>query len=158
MDAKPYLDLIAEQFAAVALDAVMIGNAAAAINGAPVTTMDVDFMLEQTPENYRKLAALALRMNCQFVELRLIDDKYMYRLIHRTEPFVVDFLFAPSGLGDFASVSRNSTAVCFGGHELRIASLDDVLTSKKAAARPKDLASIPILEMTLDEKRRQNKS
>ena len=158
MDAKPYLDRIAEQFAAVDLDAVMIGNAAAAINGAPVTTMDVDFMLEQTPENYRKLAALAQRMNCQFVELRLIDDKYMYRLIHQTEPFVVDFLFAPSGLGDFASVSHNSTAVCFGGHELRIASLDDVLTSKKAAARPKDLASIPVLEMTLDEKRRQNKS
>jgi len=158
MDAKPYLDRIAEQFAAVDLDAVMIGNAAAAINGAPVTTMDVDFMLEQTPENYRKLAALAQRMNCQFVELKLVDDKYMYRLIHRTEPFVVDFLFAPSGLGDFATVSRNGTAVCFGGHELRIASLDDVLASKKAAARPKDLASIPVLEMTLDEKRRQNKS
>lgn len=108
MDAKPYLDRIAERFAALCLDAVMIGNAAAAINGAPVTTLDVDFMVEQTPENFRKLAVLAQQMNCQFVE-----------------------------------------------HPLRIASLDDILASKKAAARPKDLASIPILEMTIDEKRKQ---
>lgn len=157
MDAKPYLDRIAERFAAANLDAVMIGNAAAAINGAPVTTLDVDFMVEQTAENYRKLAALAQQMNCQFVELKLVDDNYMYRLFHRTEPLVVDFLFAPAGLGDFAAVRRNSTEVLFGGHPLRIAALEDILASKKAAARPKDLASIPILEMTIDERRKQER-
>lgn len=157
MDAKPYLDRLAERFAALRLDAVMIGNAAAAINGAPVTTLDVDFMVEQRPENYRKLAALAQQMNCQFVELKLVDDNYMYRLFHRTEPLVVDFLFAPAGLSDFAAVKRNSSEVYFGGQPLRIASLEDILSSKRAAARPKDLASIPILEMTIDERRKLEK-
>ncbi|MEI7900649.1 MAG: hypothetical protein WCK89_10360 [bacterium] len=52
---------------------------------------------------------------------------------------------------------RNSTEVLFGGHPLRIASLEDILASKKAAARPKDLASIPILEMTIDERRKQER-
>lgn len=126
MNAKPYLESIAEHFAGVGLDAVMIGNAAAAINGAPVTTLAVDFLVEQTSENYRKLA-------------------------------VVDILFKPSGGSDFAAWKRNSTTMSFGGHTLRIAALADIIASKKAAARPKDLASIPILEMTLDEKLKQDK-
>ncbi|MEI8354369.1 MAG: hypothetical protein WCG22_07680 [Lentisphaerota bacterium] len=155
MNAKPYLDQIAAWFSTLNLDAVMIGNAAAAINGAPVTTLDVDFMIQPTDENYRKLAALAQRMNCQFVELKLMDGNYMYRLIHRSEPIIIDFLFAPSGLDDFEAVSRRSSEVFFAGNRLRIAALEDILASKKAAARPKDLASIPILEMTIDERQKQ---
>jgi hypothetical protein len=68
---------------------------------------------------------------------------------------VIDILFVLSGISDFASLKRNSTAVDFCGNPLRIAALADIIASKKAAARPKDLASIPILEMTLDEKRKQ---
>ena len=70
MNEKAHLERIAQQFAELRLDAVMIGNAAAAINGAPVTTLDIDFMLKHTDENYRKLAVLAQRMECQFIEIR----------------------------------------------------------------------------------------
>lgn len=76
----------------------MIGNAAAAINGAPVTTLDVDFMLEQREDNYRLLALLSQQMDYRFVELKLVDDRYMYRLMHRSKPFAIDFIFAPKGL------------------------------------------------------------
>ena len=41
------------------LEAVLIGNAAAALQGAPVTTVDFDFMFHKTPANLRKLKALA---------------------------------------------------------------------------------------------------
>ncbi|MFA4943112.1 MAG: hypothetical protein WC789_00235 [Lentisphaeria bacterium] len=136
----------------------MIGNAAAAINGAPVTTLDIDFLVEPTPENYRKLARLAQDMNCQFLEMKMPDDKYMYRLVHRTEPLVIDILFALSGIRDFNTLKANSQAVSFNGHPLRIAALDDIIASKKAAGRPKDIAAIPILEMTRDEARKQNQA
>lgn len=155
MNAKPYLDEIAKQFADVKLDAVMIGNAAAAINGAPVTTLDIDFMVKQTDENYRKLAVLAQQMDCQFIEMKLADDRYMYRLAHRTEPLVVDFLFIAAGVKNFEALKQNGTVVLFGEHPLNVASLEDILASKRAAGRPKDMASIPILEMTLDEKQNQ---
>jgi hypothetical protein len=40
---------------AVRLEAILIGNAAAAIQGAPVTTVDFDFMFRATPANLAKL-------------------------------------------------------------------------------------------------------
>ncbi len=43
----------------VDLEAVLIGNAGAAIQGAPVTTVDLDFLFRKTPRNLQKLRALA---------------------------------------------------------------------------------------------------
>ena len=43
----------------VNLETVLIGNAAAALQGAPVTTVDFDFLFRRTPRNLRKLKGLA---------------------------------------------------------------------------------------------------
>jgi len=158
MNALNYLIELARLFAEIQLDAVMIGNAAAFINGAPVTTMDVDFMLKKTDENYRKLAALAQRMNCKFVEVKLTGENYMYQLEHRTEPLRVDFLFVAAGIESFETLKERGTNYLFGEHPLRIASLEDVVKSKRTAGRLKDLAVIPILELTLKEKASGSKS
>lgn len=59
MDARPVLFRIASLLEEHGLDAVLIGNAAAALHGAPVTTVDFDFMFRKTPANLRKLKTLA---------------------------------------------------------------------------------------------------
>ena len=59
MNAEPLLIPIARLLAKHRLDVVMIGNAAAAIQGSPVTTLDVDFMFRKTSTTLRKLKALA---------------------------------------------------------------------------------------------------
>jgi hypothetical protein len=51
MNAGPLLDSVAAALAEVRLEAILIGNAAAAIQGAPVTTVDFDFMFRATPVN-----------------------------------------------------------------------------------------------------------
>jgi hypothetical protein len=48
MDAKPLLVEVARQLRAANLEAVLIGNAAAALQGAPVTTVDFDFLFRAT--------------------------------------------------------------------------------------------------------------
>lgn len=59
MNAEPLLIAISRALAARRLDAVWIGNAAAAIQGSLVTTMDFDFMLRKTPTNLTKLKRIA---------------------------------------------------------------------------------------------------
>jgi hypothetical protein len=59
MNAEPLLNRIAKVFAQHRLEAVMVGNSGAALHGAPVTTMDIDFMFRKTPANLKKLKAVA---------------------------------------------------------------------------------------------------
>lgn len=55
VNATPFLVEIGRALAAASLDAVLIGNAAAALHGAPVTTVDFDFVFRRTPRNLQKL-------------------------------------------------------------------------------------------------------
>ena len=55
MNAESLLHKIARVFAEHHLEAVMVGNAAAALHGAPVTTLDIDFMFRKTPANLKIL-------------------------------------------------------------------------------------------------------
>ena len=59
MNAEPLLNRVAKVLADHRLEAVMVGNAAAALHGAPVTTLDIDFMFRKTPTNLKKLKAVA---------------------------------------------------------------------------------------------------
>jgi hypothetical protein len=51
MDAAPLLGEVAKAMRKADLEAVLIGNAAAAIHGAPVTTIDFDFYFRKTARN-----------------------------------------------------------------------------------------------------------
>lgn len=64
MDARPTLFTLARLFDEEGLEAVMIGNAAAALHGAPVTTLDFDFL-------FRKILAQAHRVPCFLFVTRL---------------------------------------------------------------------------------------
>jgi len=51
MDAKPILVRVARALREQRLEAILIGNSGAAVQGAPVTTMDIDFFIRKTPAN-----------------------------------------------------------------------------------------------------------
>src|SRR3954469_4958673 len=53
------LRALARTLRGVRLDAVVIGNAASMLNGAPVTTQDIDLLIRDTAPNRRKLARFA---------------------------------------------------------------------------------------------------
>jgi hypothetical protein len=56
--AEPLLTLLARMFRKWNLEVVLIGNAAASIQGAPLTTLDFDFMLRNVPQNRVKLKSI----------------------------------------------------------------------------------------------------
>jgi len=57
-----------------------------------------------------------------------------------------DLAFHPSGTGGFEDLTVHSTTVLIGDTQARVAALADVIRSKRAAARPKDLMVLPTLE------------
>ena len=67
----------------------------------------------------------------------------------------VDLTFSPSGgLGGFDEWSAHALSVEIAeGLSVRIASLDDIIDSKRAANRPKDQMALPYLESLRDELR-----
>ena len=129
----------------VRLDVVLVGNAAAALQGAPVTTADFDFFLRDTPANERKLKLLAERLGTALTRPAAPLSR-LVRLIGKPAP--IDFVFSLSGGLRFESVRSRSRDVAVSGVTIRVASLEDVIASKRAAGRPKDLAALPILEQT----------
>jgi hypothetical protein len=130
MNAEPLLSKVAKVLAVHRLEAVMVGNAAAALQGAPVTTLDIDFMFRKTPQNLKKLKAVTKSVGAE-----------------------IDFMARLHGIRSFERLRSRATLVSFGGHTLLIATLADIIKSKRAAGRPRDKAVLDILEKTLEQQK-----
>jgi len=141
-----FLESLLAQINQESLEAVIVGNAAGALQGAPVTTLDVAFMIRDTPANMEKLKRIAIAkeavMNRPFE-----PASRMIRLLGHD--FQADFLVQMDGVKSFESLRARAEVMKIGSKEAWVASLEDVVKSKKAANREKDLASLPLLEKTL---------
>lgn len=151
MTAEPLLELAARVLAKRRLDAVLIGNAAAALQGSPVTTMDLDFMFRKTAGNLRKLRQIADDLDAVVMH-PFYPASELYRVTRDRDGLQLDFMAKVVGIRSFESLLNRSSAVRFGRDELRVAVLEDVIRSKKAANRPRDRAVLPVLRKTLREK------
>jgi predicted nucleotidyltransferase len=152
MDARPFLVELAQALDEHGLEAVLIGNAAAALQGAPVTTIDFDFFFRKTPRNVVKLKAVARSLRA--VILRpYYPASDLFRLVRDEDGLQVDFMATIHGVRSFAGLRSRAAAIEFAGHRMLVASLADIIRSKRGAGRPRDLAVLEILEKTLDEKK-----
>jgi hypothetical protein len=150
MDAGPILRRIAELLERHKLEAILIGNAAAALQGAPVTTIDIDFLFRRTPANIRKLKAIAAELDA--VLLRpYYPVSPLWRISRDSDGLQIDFMNEIDGVRSFEGLRKRSTAAHVSGASLLVAALADIIRSKKAAGRPQDLAVLPMLEKALEE-------
>lgn len=153
MDGRPLLLEIARALRLQNLEAILIGNAAAALQGAPVTTLDVDFLFRKTPLNLRKLRAVARTLKAVvFTPYYSVSD--MFRLVREDDSLQIDFMTRIHGARSFNIRSRAST-VDLGREQILVADLSDIIASKRAAGRPRDRAVLDVLEKTFRESRAQ---
>lgn len=154
VDAKPALVEIGRALQRVDLDAVLIGNAAAALQGAPVTTVDFDFFFRDTARNLAKLKAIA--RDLEAVVLRpYYPASDLYRVVRDDDGLQVDFMATIHGLRSFEGARDRASVIEIEGVSIRVASLADIIRSKRAARRPRDLAVLDVLEKALEETSRQ---
>ena len=155
MNAEPLLNRIAKVFADHRLEAVMVGNAAAALHGAPVTTMDIDFMFRKTPTNLKKLKAVAQTLRAVILKPYYpVSD--LFRVSNDDQGIQLDFMSRLHGINSFEGLRSRSSSVQFGEHSLKVACLADIIKSKRATGRDRDRAVLDILEKTLNEQEKES--
>ena len=122
---------------------MMVGLSAAAMQGAPVVTEDVDLWFEDLndPQLGKALRAVGAGYVPPFgLNPPMLAGAY-------TEPF--DVVLRMSGLGQFADELAHTKEIRLGRLRFRVLSLERILVSKRAADRPKDRLVIPVLENTI---------
>jgi hypothetical protein len=80
------------------------------------------------------------------------------RLMRDDDGLQLDFMDVIDGVPSFEGLRRRSLEVRMGSASLRVARLADIIKSKKAAGRPRDLAVLEILEKILAEASPDQKS
>ena len=147
MDAQPELALLAKALNEHGLEAILIGNMAAALHGAPVSTIDIDLFFRATRRNMQKLKLVATALEA--VILRpYYPVSALFRLHRERDGLQIDFMGHIDGAQSYEGIRSRAGLYEIGGQKLLAASLDDIIRSKQAAGRGKDLAVIDILEKT----------
>jgi len=137
---------------------VLVGGLAAVAHGSPLATADIDITPNRRAGNLAKLATALRALNAR---LRVTDDPegvpfpidaaflaaqpLMLNLV--TDAGDVDLTFAPSGFpGGYDQLLPNAGIVHLVEEaSTAVAALDDIIESKQAAGRDKDLAALPYL-------------
>ena len=123
------------------------------LNGAPVTTQDIDLLVRDTRPNRRKLVRFADEIGGSAPRPVSELSKVEWIEGRLAVPVEIHFDRISGGL-TFSSVRSRAQLVKVGSEKLVVASLADVIRSKEAAGRPKDRAVLPILRDTLAVKKK----
>ena len=157
MDAGPLLGEVGRELGDVGLEAVLIGNAAAALRGAPVTTIYFDFLFRRTPRNLIKLKAFARALRATILR-PYYPASDLFRIVRDDDGLQVDFMGTIHGVRSFEGLRDRAAVIEVGGAPILVASLTDIIRSKRAAGRPRDLAVLGLLEAALEEANQQTRS
>lgn len=145
MDARPLLVEVARALRLAKLEAVLIGNAAAALRGVPLTTLDLDFLFRKTTGSVAKLRRVADVLSATVMR-PFYPASDLYRIVRDEDGLQLDFMARIHGPRSYEGWRDRAGVIIIDGESLRVAALADIIKSKRAAGRPRDLAVIPILE------------
>ena len=139
---------------------VIIGGIAARLHDTGHATVDVDICPSTDDDNLARLASALVDLDARLrVEgdpegIPFEPDADMLRQVELmtliTDHGPLDLCFAPDGFPDgYTSLTAHVSVVEVGAVEVPVASLEDVVASKRAAGRPKDIIALPPLEARL---------
>jgi hypothetical protein len=135
---------IARAFQEEGVDYLFLGKSGAILLGYPGTTQDVDVFPARSADNGRRIAAALRKVGFNIdpeLEQEILLGKDFVQI--KTGPFDVDLVFAPDGISSFEEAkARSLTEGIF-----RVANLRDIIASKRASGRQKDLIELPLLEI-----------
>ncbi len=146
---------LATAFAEHGVDYLFIGKSAAILLGYPDTSQDVDVFLPRSRTNAERVLAALAKLGFELdavTTMSILTGSEIVLL--KGGPFALDLIHAPDGIESFEAAKARRIVV----GKFAIASLDDIIASKRATGREKDSADVRRLEQFRDEYERQRKS
>jgi hypothetical protein len=122
---------------------MVVGLSAAALQGAPVVTEDVDLWFDNLSDP--KIMQALVKVGAAYIPPFGHNPPMLGGA--GSEPF--DIAIRMSGLGEFSDEWKRAVKIKVGKLWLKVLPLERILASKQAANRPKDLRVIPVLQNTL---------
>ena len=158
-DRKPTsasLSEILEGLLEAGVDFILVEGLAAVIQGAPVTTMEVDIVHSQSPENITRLLAFLTsveavhrRLDDKLIELKERDLWGKGHVLLTTRIGPLDVLAVIEGGRSYEDLLVHTVEIDFRGHTLRVLGLTTLVELKKTSTDPKDKQRLPVLKETL---------
>jgi hypothetical protein len=136
-------ELLADAFGEFGVDYLFIGKSGAIVLGYPDTTQDVDIYPKKSPDNGKKIICALLKLGFGLdkeTKEAIIAGKDFVQI--KSGPFDVDLVFAPDGLEDYDEVKKRAILV----GNISVASISDIIKSKEAAKRERDVRDLPFLK------------
>jgi hypothetical protein len=122
---------------------LVVGLSAAALQGAPVVTEDVDLWFEDLSDP--KLAQALKSVGAAYIPPFGLNPP----MLGGPGSELFDVVIRMDGLGAFTEEWKRALDVKVGKLRLKVLPLERILASKQAAQRPKDQRVIPVLQSTL---------
>lgn len=150
-DPKQILAVLAKH----GVDFIVIGGVAATIHGSPYVTYDVDICPADNDDNLKRLQSALEELDAR---IRVTDEPEPVRInfsprVIRAAPYLnlitkfgpLDIVHLPGGTKGYPDLARDAEQIKLGDLEIRVASRADVLRSKEAIYRDKDVPTIRVL-------------
>ena len=134
---------VAAAFANHGVDYMFIGKSGAILLGYPGTTQDVDVFPKKSEDNGRKIVAALRELDFtidEVLEDEIIRGKDFVQV--KAGPFDIDLVFAPDGIENYDEAKRRIDS----SSGFPVANIRDIIASKRAARRDRDLIELPLLE------------
>ncbi len=125
---------------------LVVGAYAVVHHSEPRYTKDLDVWAEPTAQNAEKVLRALGSFGAPVAQLRpadLCDPETVFQI--GIEPNRVDVLTALPAL-EFGPAWARSVITTYGGVEIRVLGLDDLILTKRTLARPQDLLDVERLE------------
>ena len=129
---------------------VTIGGIAAVLHGVPRATFDLDILIEATPDNAQKLLDALLDAGLGTATLTTAAQLLAHEITIFRDRVQIDVQTVTPGI-TFAEVWERRQVMRYGRQEFYVLSREDLIASKRAAGRPKDLEDVRLLELGSDE-------
>ncbi len=137
---------------------VVVEMTAGVLQGAPVTTVDLDIVHRRDPEDVARLLRVLAEIDAVYrhdprrlrpQESHLVSPGHQ---LVSTSHGDLDCLGTIDDGKSYEDLLERAVEMRLAdGHVVRVLSLPALIASKERAGRPKDLAALPVLRATLDE-------